>query len=90
MAIDSGPRSRWAVVLDSDESAQVLHVFGDVNPSNATELYSELMQASVPGKTIVLDLSECRYVDPMICTTLLRAHEALGSSFRVIAAQSKR
>lgn len=66
----------------------MLHVFGDVNLSNAAALYSEVLESSLPDKMLVLDLSECRYIDPMICTTLLRAHKALGGSFRVIAAPS--
>lgn len=81
------PRSQ-AVIHETLEPAEVLHVFGDVDIFSAPELESAIARAVRIGRILIVDLLECRYIDSTAVSVLVRAHRALGDRLRVVAPQT--
>jgi anti-anti-sigma factor len=79
-------RSGWATILDSQEHVEVLHVFGDLDLSVAMAFESDIMNAIVAGKKLVIELSECRYADSAIISLLVDTREVLGDAFSLVVA----
>jgi len=74
------------MVLDSQETAEVLYVFGELDASGAAEFEAEIMTSAIAGKNLVIELSECRYIDSAIISTLIRARSVLGEALAIVVA----
>jgi anti-anti-sigma factor len=74
-----------AVVHESLEPAEVLHVFGEIDIFSAPELESAIAGSVRIGRLLIVDFLECRYIDSTVVSILVRAHKALGAHLRIIA-----
>jgi anti-anti-sigma factor len=83
--LDPGPLdwSRPAIVRDSCELAEVVHVFGELDMSTADELREAIEGARGIASVVVVDLGQCRYIDSSILHVLANAAKDLGDAFRV-------
>lgn len=81
------PRAQ-AVVHESLEPAEVLHVFGEIDIFSAPELEAAIARSVRIGRLLVVDFLECRYIDSTVVSILVRAHKALGERLRVIAPET--
>ena len=73
-----------AFVHDVAEAVDVIHVYGDVDIANSAELEQTIRTSARPGHAIVLDFSECRYVDSSVITVLVRARKQFGPLLRLV------
>lgn len=73
-----------AFVHDKVPSADIVHVFGDVDLSTSQEFENALTRASRAGSPLIIDLSECRFIDSSAIAVMIRTHERLGSDLRLV------
>lgn len=62
----------------------VVHIFGEIDLSNAAEFESELREAAARQRSIVINLSACNYMDSSGLRVLLRLHADLGDRLRIV------
>ena len=78
--------STHMLVRASSEDIEVVHVFGDVDLSNAPEL--ELLLSNLSRQphlpTVVVDLTGCSYVDSSILNLFVRAFRQLNDRFAAV------
>lgn len=77
--------SPFVAIRETLPNAEVLHVFGDADIATAPELEQSIneVDASLP---LIVDLSECRFIDTTAISVLIRAFKRLGASFRIVVA----
>lgn len=72
-------------VQRSIDDAQYLHVLGDVDLGNVRELAAAMafpmMQA---GRRLVIDLTQCTYIDCSVLTLLVRTHAKMGRRLCIV------
>jgi anti-anti-sigma factor len=74
-----------AFIHDRLSSADVLHVFGELDLANSDLFAAELGRAGRLGHPLAIDLTQCNYMDASALSVLVRARTALERDF-VIAA----
>jgi anti-sigma B factor antagonist len=76
---------RTAIVRENGAGYDVVYVFGEVDLITSPEL-EHALAASGEGDNlvVVVDFSECRYLDSTTFTVLVRAKKALGDRLRVV------
>lgn len=62
---------------------EVLYVRGELDLSTVGELESAIERAGATERTLMVDLSGCRYVDASVLGALVRARKRLGPAMRV-------
>jgi anti-anti-sigma factor len=72
------------VVHEERDAAHVIHAFSDIDIFLAQEFEREIEKAKSAHR-VVIDLSECRYVDSSVLSVLVRAKKMLGSKLRVVS-----
>jgi anti-anti-sigma factor len=60
------------------DDAQHLHVFGDIDLGSAREFEAALTIPMQAGQRVVIDLTQCTYIDCSILTVLVRAYTNMG------------
>jgi len=77
--------SPLVVIRETLPTAEILHVFGDADIATAPELEASIneVESRVP---LIVDLSECRFIDTTAISVLIRAFKRLGDSFRIVVA----
>jgi len=75
---------RTAVVTENGEDIDIVHIFGEIDLVSAPELGAAIDAAAGSGGPIIVDFSECRYLDSTTFTVLARAQKALGDRIRVV------
>ncbi len=78
--------SGGAFVHDAVGDRDVVHVFGDVDIANSAEFEACIVAAARPGCDIVLDFTECRYIDSSVITVLVRARKKFGAHLQLVIA----
>ena len=75
------------VIRDSRPDAEVLHLFGDADIATSGELEKAIDDIDTPSP-IIVDLTECAFIDTTVITILVRAAKRLGGSsrFRLVVA----
>ncbi len=75
--------SPFAVIRETLPNAEILHVFGDADIATAPELETSINEiySSLP---LIVDLSECRFIDTTAISVLIRAFKRLGNLFRIV------
>jgi anti-anti-sigma factor len=81
--------SGWApssliVVHDVRDAAHVVNVFSEVDISTAPEFEAEVARAD--AERVVIELSDCRYMDTSGISVLTRAYRRLGGRLRIVVA----
>lgn len=71
-----------------EQRANVLALIGDFDLFSAGDLEARINDCAASGEPLLLDLSQCTYVDSTILTVLVRATNAYGSRLEIIAPQS--
>jgi len=79
------PINPIVIIRDTISGIAVLHVFGDVDIATAPELEAELCRFG-PSETVVVDLSECAFIDTSGISTLVRAFQRLKAHLRIVVA----
>ena len=72
------------VVYDEIGEILVLHVFDEVDFVNAGSLANEINEVSL-DRPLVVELSQCNFVDAACITVLERALKRRGDRFRIVA-----
>lgn len=75
--------SPLAVIRETLPNAEVLHVFGDADIATASELESSIneIDSSLP---VIVNLTECRFIDTTGISVLIRGYKRLGDLFRIV------
>jgi anti-anti-sigma factor len=84
----SSARTEHALVHETLDRAEVLHVFGEVDIFSAPDLESAISGSVRIGRLLVLNLLECRYIDSTVIALLMRAQKALGDRLRVVTPET--
>lgn len=71
-------------VHESLWSVHVLHLFGDLDLSNADGLRREI-EETASATRVLIDLSNCNYIDGTAMRTLARAVQLRGDALRIVA-----
>ena len=60
-----------------------MHVFGDADIATAPEFETSIneIDSSLP---LIIDLSECRFIDTTAISVLVRSFKRLGDNFRLV------
>ncbi|HTJ25656.1 MAG TPA: STAS domain-containing protein [Candidatus Limnocylindria bacterium] len=87
-SLPSSDRTEHALVHESLDRAEVLHVFGEVDIFTAPDLESAIAASVRIGRLLVVNLLECRYIDSTVIALLMRAQKALGNRLRVVSAET--
>ena len=84
--------SRWPacvapliLVHDVDDCTHVINVFHEVDIATAAEFEAELAKPTEHGP-VVIDFSQCRYIDTSAINPLLRAYERFGDRLQIVVA----
>lgn len=77
-----------AFVHEQLADADVVHVFGELSFATVPEFESTLVRSVRIGKTTVLDLTECSYIDAAAISVIVRGTRALGDRLRIVAAET--
>ena len=83
-------QTQVVAILESLPQAEVLHIYGDADIATSNELQRAIAEIHSPLPVIV-DLTECRFIDTTAITVLIRAYRRLGGGSRlrvVVSAQS--
>ena len=85
-ANDAPPEGRFDGVLvrENIAFAEVVHVFGELDVTSASELYDAIEDAARTGTTVVVDLEPCRYLDSSTLSVLTRASHAYAGRFLIL------
>jgi anti-anti-sigma factor len=75
--------SPLVVIHDTLPNAEILHVFGDADIATAPELETSI-NGIVSPLPLIVDLTECRFIDTTAISVLIRAYKRLGSLFRIV------
>ncbi|HTV74353.1 MAG TPA: STAS domain-containing protein [Candidatus Acidoferrales bacterium] len=67
-----------------DGGAHCLHVLGDLDIANVREFEAAVASAVRGGNRLVLDLSQCSFIDCSALTVLVRTYERLGKRLCVV------
>jgi anti-anti-sigma factor len=86
--LPSSTRAEHAVIHETLDRAEVLHVFGEVDIFTAPELESAIAGSVRIGRFLVVNLLECRYIDSTVIALLMRAQKALGDRLRIVTPKS--
>lgn len=78
---------QFATVREVVENGFMLHVFGDVDLCEATEFGKAIDEAAADGDSVVVNLTQCRYIDSAGLATLVRAGKRFGTRFSLLVAQ---
>ena len=78
------PPARLAIVRENLADAVVVHAFGELDLQTAPELERAIEQARDEHEVVVVDFSECRYLDSTTLSVLVRAAKVLGRRLRLI------
>ncbi len=75
--------SPLVIIRETLPNAEILHVFGDADIATAPELETSIneIDSSLP---LVIDLSECRFIDTTAISVLIRSFKRLGNLFRIV------
>lgn len=76
---------RVAVVVEDTAAAVVVRVLGELDYSSSSQLEAALEQTQSSGeREVVVDFTDCRYIDSTVLTVLVRASKKAGDSLRVV------
>jgi len=74
-------RQNAAFVREEFDAVNVLHVFGELDISNAKEFEAAVKSAEEtlePDRLLVIDLATCTFLDSTALQVLIRAHQRHG------------
>jgi anti-sigma B factor antagonist len=75
---------QFAIVRDMEPRRVTLHVFGDVDMSTVGELNEAIDEITADVKSLLIDLSKCRYFDSSGLAAAVRARKALGGRLTIL------
>jgi len=75
----------FVAIHENLPNAEILHVFGDADIATSPQLETSIAEidSSLP---LIVDLSECRFIDTTAISVLIRSFKRLGNKFRVVVA----
>ena len=71
-------------VHDTVWSVHVLHIFGDIDLTNAAALEREI-ETTASAPRVVIDLSDCNYLDRTAMRVLAHALQTRGDALRIVS-----
>jgi anti-anti-sigma factor len=72
---------------DTDPRAAIVHVFGESTFADTEKLEALIVRVVRIGRTVVVNLRECTYMDCATIGVLVRAAKTLGDQLRLIVPQ---
>jgi|SRR5579862_762066 len=86
LKLDVSPNAPCPIVVHDDiasADAHVVHVFDEIDIDNSKDLEAEIMGTDA-RQFIVIELSDCRYMDSSGITVLMRAYRHFGERLRIV------
>jgi anti-anti-sigma factor len=80
----------YALIYETLHGAEAVHVFGEIDLSNAAELEKSLETAAATNGGVILDLTPCTYFDSSIIAVLIRAMKRWGTRFAIVLPKEHR
>lgn len=77
-----------AFIREHADFNDIIHVYGDVDLSNSSELEVAISGLRSADRGVVVDLSNCLYMDSTALSVLVRAKKNLGHDFRTFVPPS--
>jgi anti-anti-sigma factor len=68
----------------SVDDAQCLRVFGDVDLGNVRELEAAMAFPMMQDRRLIIDLTQCTYIDCSVLTLLVRTHAKMGRRLCIV------
>jgi len=75
-------------IHEETRNEEIVHVIGDLDFSSVTELEATIVRSVRIGRTLVVDLSDCRYLEAAALGVFARARRALGKRFHLVIPES--
>jgi anti-anti-sigma factor len=75
----------WSATIEPRHSAQVVRVMGELDISEAPIFESTIRQHVVAERSLVVDLSDCSYIDSTVISVFVRMSRTLGEALSVVA-----
>jgi len=69
---------------DTDPRAAIVHVFGEATFADTDALGSLIVSVIRIGRTVVIDMLECTYIDCAAIGVLVSAAKSLGDQLRLV------
>jgi anti-anti-sigma factor len=74
-----------AVVVEDTAATAVVRVLGELDYSSSSQLETALEQTQSAGeRAVVVDFTNCRYIDSTVLTVLIRASKRNGDALRIV------
>lgn len=82
--IDDGVTAGVFIHDDTDPRAAIVHVFGESTFADTTKLEELIVSVIRIGRTVVVNMRECTYMDCATIGVLVRAAKTLGDQLRLV------
>ena len=82
--VEPSPLPAAAFIREHADFHDVVHVYGDVDLSNSADLEQAIQMPRSVDRALVVDLSNCVYMDSTALGVLVRAKKSLGHHFKLI------
>jgi anti-anti-sigma factor len=77
----------YALIHESIDRAEIVHVFGDLDLVSASDFESHMVKSVRIGKRLVVNLLDCVYIDSTALAALVRAQRVVGNRLHVVIKQ---
>jgi anti-anti-sigma regulatory factor len=78
-------RLAHAFVRDITKFGVVAYAFGELDLCVSADFEQFLLESAPYGRALIVDLSECRFIDASAVSALLRVRRRLGDRFHIVA-----
>jgi anti-anti-sigma factor len=80
------PYQQFATVREAVDDGFMLHVFGEVDLCEAAEFSAAIDAVAAAGFPVLVNLTECRYIDSSGLGVLARATKRFGTHLKLLVA----
>lgn len=79
--------SSAAFIREHADFHDIIHVYGDVDLSNSGDMETAITMPRSVDRSVLMDLTNCVYMDSTALGVLVRAKKNLGHNFKVLVPQ---
>jgi anti-anti-sigma factor len=79
------------LALDVGTATALVRVLGELDYLSSEQLSAALARVRDGGRrTVIVDFTQCRYIDSSVLTILIRASKSLGDALRIVVPESSK